>query len=201
MVKTFLSSVPVTFTSHNGSITVTGGNVVLFVDGDLTLGAGGNEGLVIAPGSTLTVTVTGKTNFKSSLQTASLPLVTNDRPTFALYSTREDSNPGQSGANPGNSGVVVDGNSKALANIYAPGSNESIVGSGGIKGTVRGKNIDVRGGRHHHQRGRIYGSKWCSWAYLLAISRLPARSRPILPSSLRIHRLDCRYVPLWRSTV
>lgn len=133
------------FTSHNGSITVSGGNVVLFVDGDLILGAGGNEGLIIEPGSTLTVIVTGKTNFMSSLQTASLPLVTNDRPTFALYSTREDVNPGSSGANPGNSGVVVDGSTKALANIYAPGSNVSIVGSGGVKGTVRGKNIDVRG--------------------------------------------------------
>ncbi|KAA0014583.1 hypothetical protein F0A17_02760 [Billgrantia pellis] len=134
------------FTSHNGSLTVSGGNVVLFVEGDLTLGAGGGDGLIIEPGSTLTVIVAGETNFKGSLQTASLPLVTNGRPTFALYSTHIDNNPGNSGGSPGQSGIVVDGSARALANIYAPGSNVSIVGGGGVKGTVRGKRIRVTGG-------------------------------------------------------
>jgi hypothetical protein len=133
------------FTQHNGSLTVSGGNVVLFVEGDLTLGAGGDQGLIIEPGSTLTIIVEGETNFKSSVQTASLPLVTNDRPTFALYSTHTDTNPGNSGANPGQSGVVVDGSAKVLANVYAPGSNVSIVGSGGVNGTVRGRKVSVAG--------------------------------------------------------
>jgi hypothetical protein len=130
------------FTQRNGSLTVSGGDVVLYVDGDLTLGAGGNEGLIIEPGSTLTVIVTGETNLKSSLQTSSAPLVTNNKPTFALYSLHEDS--GDKAA-PGQSGVVVDGSAKVLANIYSPRSNIAVVGSGGIKGTVRGKNVRVVG--------------------------------------------------------
>lgn len=130
------------FIQRNGSLTVSGGDVVLYVDGDLTLGAGGNEGLIIEPGSTLTVIVTGETNLNSSLQTSSAPLVTNDKPTFALYSLHEDSG---DKAVPNKSGVVVDGSANVLANIYSPRSNVAVVGSGGIKGTVRGKNVRVVG--------------------------------------------------------
>ncbi|SER41378.1 Tfp pilus assembly protein PilX [Vreelandella subterranea] len=125
------------FNQTNGSLTVTG-NAVLIVDGDLTLGGGGDEGLIFAGDSSLTVLVTGDVDLKSSLQMQNLSVKTQSgQPRFAVYSLGEN--------------VKITGNSQAMAMIYAPFASVDIRGSGGLRGALWGESVDVRGA------GRIIG--------------------------------------------
>lgn len=126
-------------TLKNGELNVSGGDVVLLVDGDLTLGSGEGKGLTIDQGSTLTIFVTGKTHIKSSTQMADIPATTNGRSTLSLYSVDKDTS-----AFP--SGVLIDGDAQALANIYAPHANVSVTAGGGLRGSARGKTVTVDGG-------------------------------------------------------
>jgi|GEM_PF-6389805 len=126
-------------TLKNGELNVSGGDVVLLVDGDLTLGSGGGTGLTIDQGSTLTIFVTGETHIKSSTQMADIPATTDGRPTLSLYSAHED-------ASKSSSGVLIDGGAQALASIYAPYANVSVTAGGGLRGAVRGKTVTVDGG-------------------------------------------------------
>lgn len=127
------------FTQKNGELNVSGGDVVLLVDGDLTLGSGGGKGLTIDQGSTLTIFVTGETHIKSSTQMASVQATTNGRSTLSLYSTHEDSGSYSKG-------VLIDGSAQALANVYAPYANVSVTAGGGLRGSARGKTVTVDGG-------------------------------------------------------
>lgn len=127
------------FTQSNGELNVSGGDVVLLVDGDLTLGAGGGKGLTIAPDSTLTIFVTGETHIKSSTQMADVPATTNGRSTLSLYSNHKDSDSYSRG-------VLIDGSAQALANIYAPYANVSVTAGGGLRGSARGETVTVDGG-------------------------------------------------------
>lgn len=127
------------FTQKNGELNVSGGEVVLLVDGDLTLGSGGGKGLTIDPGSTLTIFVTGETHIKSSTQMADVPATTNGRSTLSLYSNHKDSDSYSRG-------VLIDGSAQALANIYAPYANVSVTAGGGLRGSARGKTVTVDGG-------------------------------------------------------
>lgn len=125
------------FNQTNGSLTVTG-DTVLIVDGDLTLGGGGDEGLIFAGDSSLTVLVTGDVDLKSSLQMQNLSVQTESgKPRFAIYSLGES--------------VKIAGNSQAMAMIYAPFATVDIGGSGGLRGVVWGERVDVSGA------GRIIG--------------------------------------------
>ncbi|MCI0511116.1 hypothetical protein C8E00_10993 [Chromohalobacter marismortui] len=126
-------------TLKNGELNVSGGDVVLLVDGDLTLGSGGGKGLTIDQGSTLTIFVTGETHIKSSTQMADVPATTNGRSTLSLYSSHKDSDSYSKG-------VLIDGSAQALANIYAPYANVSVTAGGGLRGSARGKTVTVDGG-------------------------------------------------------
>ncbi|MCK0746773.1 polymer-forming cytoskeletal protein [Chromohalobacter nigrandesensis] len=142
-MPTFDKPVPVVrtqdLTLKNGELNVSGGDVVLLVDGDLTLGSGGGKGLTIDQGSTLTIFVTGETHIKSSTQMASVQATTNGRSTLSLYSTYEDSGSYSKG-------VLIDGSAQALANVYAPYANVSVTAGGGLRGSARGKTVTVGGG-------------------------------------------------------
>lgn len=125
------------FNQTNGSLTVTG-DAVLIVDGDLTLGGGGDEGLIFAEDSSLTVLVTGDVDLKSSLQMQHLSVKTESgNPRFAIYSLGES--------------VKIARNSQAMAMIYAPFATVDIRGSGGLRGAVWGERVNVSGA------GRIIG--------------------------------------------
>lgn len=139
------------FTQSNGELNVSGGDVVLLVDGDLTLGAGGGKGLTIAPDSTLTIFVTGETHIKSSTQMADVPATTNGRLTLSIYSTHADSSSSSNG-------VLIDGSAQALAGVYAPYANVSVTAGGGLRGSVRGKTVTVDGGASiEHVKGLAVG--------------------------------------------
>ena len=125
------------FNQTKGSLTVTG-DAVLIVDGDLTLGGGGDEGLLFEGDSSLTVLVTGDVDLKSSLQMQNLSVQTESgKPRFAIYSLGES--------------VKIGGHSQVIAMIYAPFAAVEIGGSGGLRGALWGGRIDVRGA------GRIIG--------------------------------------------
>lgn len=138
-------------TLTNGEMRVSGGDVVLYVDGDLTLGSGGGPGLNIDPGSTLTIFVTGSTKIKSSTQMSDVDQVTNGRPTFSLFSSKEDVTASQSS-------ITIDGSSKATANIYAPFANVRVAAGGGLNGSVRAKTVEVSGGA-----GVFYDQELSDW--------------------------------------
>lgn len=119
------------FNQTNGSLTVTG-DAVLIVDGDLTLGGGGDEGLIFTGDSSLTVFVTGDVDLKSSLQMQHLSVKTESgAPRFAIYSLGES--------------VNIAGSSQAMGMIYAPFATVDIRGSGGLRGAVWGERVNVRG--------------------------------------------------------
>lgn len=125
------------FNQTNGSLTVTG-DTVLVVDGDLTLGDGGGEGLNFEGDSSLTVLVTGDVQLNSSLQMQSLSVETQSGiPRFAIYSLGEH--------------VRIDGSAQVMAMIYAPFAAIDVFGSGGLRGAVWGESLDVSGA------GRIIG--------------------------------------------
>ncbi|RKT46777.1 pilus assembly PilX N-terminal domain-containing protein [Thiocapsa rosea] len=123
----------------NGSLTVKGGDVVLYVNGDLTLGTGGGPGIVIESGSTLTVFTTGKTVIGSAIKMPSTSALTDGRPTFALFSSYADTSEFSKG-------VVINGDSRLVANVYAPFANVSVAAGGGLYGSARGKTVEVAGG-------------------------------------------------------
>ena len=131
----------------NGELRISGGDVVLYVDGNLTLGTGGGAGLIIDPDSSLTVIVTGRTRIGSSVQMAGrAPVNANGTPAFALYSTMNQAN-----ANSWDpKGISVEGNSRLTAAIYAPLTNVSVNAGGGMFGSVRGRHVDVTGGAGFH---------------------------------------------------
>lgn len=131
------------FKHENASLTVSGGDVILYVDGDFLLGdGGGGTGFTIESGSTLTVIVTGKTTVKSAVKTGLTSTVnTNGRPTFALYSLYEES----SNKVDRNAGVFNSGDNDVVGNIYAPYSNVFLGERSYLKGTVRGKAVKING--------------------------------------------------------
>lgn len=125
----------------NGELRITGGDVVLFVDGDLKLGTGGGDGLVIDEDSSLTVFVTGKTLIGSSVQMDNLvPVSPSGVPTFSLYSDYD-----RNQTSPYDWGIKVQADSRLTANIYAPLTNVSVNAGGGLYGGARGRRIQVTG--------------------------------------------------------
>ncbi|KPQ23091.1 MAG: hypothetical protein HLUCCA13_15220 [Halomonas sp. HL-48] len=125
------------FNQTNGSLTVVG-DAVLLVDGDLTLGGGGGEGLNFEGDSSLTVLVTGDVQLSSSLQMQNLSVKTESgNPRFAIYSLGDQ--------------VTIGGSAQVMAMIYAPFATIDILGSGGLRGVVWGERVNVSGA------GRIIG--------------------------------------------
>lgn len=117
------------------SLRVSGGDIVIVVDGDFTMGGDG-PGLMIAPDSSLTVFVAGRTDFGSVLNMpASNSINNNGNPTFSLFS-------GYKG--PG-TGVNFSSSNRVVANIYAPYANVSVNSGSNFYGSVKGRNVSVSG--------------------------------------------------------
>lgn len=118
---------------------ISGGDVVLVIDGDFITGNGGNNingSVVIDDDSSLTVFVGGKVSLGSNVK---MPVTqtfsSSDRPTFSIFSSYESDGVG----------VNVDGGGRVVANIYAPYTKASINSGGNLFGSVRAKFVDVSG--------------------------------------------------------
>lgn len=117
------------------SLRVSGGDVVIVVDGDFTMGGGG-PGLVIDPDSSLTVFVSGRIDFGSVLNMpASNSINLSGDPTFSLFS-------GYSGAG---TGVNFSSSNRVVANVYAPYATVSVNSGAGFFGSVKGRSVNVSG--------------------------------------------------------
>lgn len=124
---------------QNGNLEISGGDVVLMVDGDMNIG--GNTSITIAPGSSLTVVLTGRFDLQGSVTVnGGDPIDSSGKIPFALFSSYEDT------SKKGNSdGVQLRGNTDMAAVIYAPKSNISVSGSGDLFGQLRGKTVEATG--------------------------------------------------------
>ncbi|OWV27526.1 DUF7305 domain-containing protein [Halomonas campaniensis] len=117
------------------SLRVSGGDVVIVVDGNFTMGGGG-PGLVIDADSSLTVFVAGKTDFGSVLNMPEANSVnSNGKATFSLFS-------GYTGSD---SGVSFSSSNRVVANVYAPYANVSVNSGSGFFGSVKGRSVSVSG--------------------------------------------------------
>lgn len=121
-----------------GSLRITGGDVAIFVDGDLTLGSGASS-LRIDEGSSLTIFVSGKTTMGNAGNMSNVPPINysaSGLPTLSVFSSYDSGN---------NTGVTVSGASVMTATVYAPFSRVVVGGSGALHGAVRGKQVRVEG--------------------------------------------------------
>ncbi|MBE0508717.1 MAG: hypothetical protein IBX50_18695 [Marinospirillum sp.] len=138
--------------ASDARIEVKGGNVVLYVDGDV--GLAGNARFTIGSKSSLTLVMTGQFTLQGSFSFAYLDEETgvitsgnqmdsrvlneNGYPIFSVYTSYV-----QSGNN--DQGVRVQGNTNLYGVIYAANSDVRITGSGDVWGSVFGNNVDVEG--------------------------------------------------------
>lgn len=117
------------------SLRVSGGDVIIVVDGDFMMGGGG-PGLVIDSDSSLTVFVSGRIDFGSVLNMPeSNSINLNGEPTFSLFS-------GYSGAG---TGVNFNSSNQVVANVYAPYATVSVNSGAGFFGSVKGRSVNVSG--------------------------------------------------------
>lgn len=123
----------------SGQLTISGGDVVLFVDGDFSIG--GNTKIQVDPGSSLTVVVTGRFDLAGSVVVNNNhPVDANGKLPFSLYSSYE-----QTTAAGTLDGIRIRGNTDLAGVVYAPLSHVSVSGSGDLFGQVRGKTVEVSG--------------------------------------------------------
>ena len=127
-------------------LSISGGDVVLIIDGDFITGTGGSNvigSIVIDEDSSLTVFAGGKVSLGTNVNISEEDsLTTSGRPRFSIFSNYDK----------GGDGVVVNGGdvsnnggfTKVAVNIYAPFTQVSI-NSGRIFGGLRAKSIRVSG--------------------------------------------------------
>lgn len=129
----------------SSSLHISGGDVVLLVDGNVNFS--GSSQLHIDPDSSLTLIVRGSTHLSASFRMNDIPPVnSNNVPAFSIYSTvrQEDIR------NWPQAGVAISGNGKFSGTVYAPYSTVSVTGSGELSGAVLGRNVEVPGGAAIH---------------------------------------------------
>ncbi|MDR5907153.1 DUF7305 domain-containing protein [Franzmannia qiaohouensis] len=120
--------------SSSGSLRVTG-DVVLIVEGEFSIGGGG-QGLVIDPNGSLTVIVEGKTQFGSAAKMNSVnTLNLSGNPSLSILSAYEGSD----------NGIEFNGGGRVVANVYAPFTGVSVNSGADFYGSVRGQKVTVSG--------------------------------------------------------
>lgn len=123
------------------------GDIVLVVNGDFDIG--NNTQLVVDKDASLEVLVTGKTTLSggSNLLTSNALVRKGQdgklKPALSIFSAYRSS-----GKN--DAGVEVSGANDSYVNIYAPGANVEVTGSGSIYGAVRGKEVNMSGSGDIH---------------------------------------------------
>ncbi|MFO6422385.1 hypothetical protein [Motilimonas sp. KMU-193] len=127
----------------NGTINVSGGDVVLVIKGDLTTSGGGPR-IDIAAGSSLTIYIEGKVNIGSSGQVVAHGSMTESgKPPVSIFSSYES-------ARANDVGISLAGATDMYASVYAPKSHVDVTGSGDILGAIRGKTVTISGAGGMH---------------------------------------------------
>ena len=122
--------------TNSPSFKVSGGDVVIVVDGDFTMGGGG-DGLVIDKDSSLTVFISGEVDFGSVLKMPeSNSINLNGDTTFSLFS----------GYSSSGTGVNFSSSNRIVANVYAPFTNVSVNSGASFFGSVKGRSVSVSDG-------------------------------------------------------
>ncbi|MGJ8693767.1 MAG: DUF7305 domain-containing protein [Thalassotalea sp.] len=125
--------------NSNSAMNITGGDVVMYVDGDFSLSGSGV--FTIEADSSLTLVVTGKFSVGGSARIIASQhgLTDTGKPALSIFSSNSDNN-----------GVAISGSSDIYAAIYAPLTDVKVVGSGTVYGAVRAKTATVSGGGGFH---------------------------------------------------
>ena len=125
--------------TSDGKMEVSGGDVILFIDGDFSME--GDTRLTIKKDSSLTILITGKINIGAgaSVITEQEGLTTSGHPSLSFYSSFNGVN-----------GVQFSGAANLYAAIYAPLTTVKLSGSGELFGSVRGSTITASGGSGAH---------------------------------------------------
>ncbi|WP_348708865.1 PilX N-terminal domain-containing pilus assembly protein [uncultured Pseudoalteromonas sp.] len=125
--------------TSDGKMEVSGGDVILLIDGDFSME--GDTTLTIKKDSSLTVLLTGKVNIGAGAKviTEQEGLTTSGHPSLSFYSSFNGVN-----------GVQFSGAANLYAAIYAPLTTVKLSGSGELFGSVRGSTITASGGSGAH---------------------------------------------------
>lgn len=127
---------------NSSQLHITGGDVVLYVDGNVSFG--GASFLKIDPGSSLTIFVTGTTTLGNGSSMSSVKPINNSPsglPTLSIFSSYAGNG----------TGVTVSGSTSVTASVYAPYTKASKEGSGALHGSVRAREVSVSGaGKIHY---------------------------------------------------
>lgn len=126
----------------SGELRIAGGDVTLLVDGNFA--ASGSPKIVIEPGSSLTLLVSGSVTLGSSFQMQNpQPADTDGMPSFMILSDNRLAG----------SGVSISGAGQVNAAVYAPLTRVDIGAGGGFHGAVRGREVTLSGagGLHYDE--------------------------------------------------
>lgn len=137
--KEYLYSLSGVTLSSDGKIDISGGDVIMVIDGDFKMDEAAE--LTIKKDSSLTVLTTGKIKIGAGARviTEQDGLTQSGHPSLSFYTSFT-----------GTDGVVLNGASSMYAAIYAPLTKVELSGSGELFGTVRGSEIIVSGAGNIH---------------------------------------------------
>ncbi len=144
----------------NNMMSLSGGDLTLFVDGDFTIDGSGE--INIAADSSLTLIVTGIVKLAAGAKIIAQQhgLTKTGLPAMSIYSSYDSTIHDKPG-------IKIEGNFESYVQIYAPLSDVNISGNGTLYGAVRGKTVSISGGASIHydaalgaaDRGGNYSSK------------------------------------------
>lgn len=135
----------------DGHLFISGGDVVLYVDGDATISD--SAMITIAEDATLTLLVTGRYTLTGSgaVDVASDRVIdARGKPVFSIYSSYDKRN--------GQAGIVINGAASTYAVIYAPETRVEVSGSGELYGALVAGDISVSGAGGVHYDEALKGA-------------------------------------------
>lgn len=165
------------------TLRISGGDVVLFIDGDFT-SFGGGTGLVIDEDSSLTVFVGGQVKLNSNVKMPTTnTLSATGKPTFSIFSSYESNSVG----------VDINASNRVVASVYAPFTQVSVNSGGSLFGSVKAREVTVVGGAkivYDELLANAFGEnssepspEWCSFDNLSPLTIASPVDRLSLPNS------------------
>lgn len=131
------------------TVTISGGDIAMYVAGDFRLTTNGNSSLIIEDGASLTLFVEGISEISQPVDIATRQITATQLSPFSLYSSyASDSAKDTCGGS--DVGVEINATGDLYAAVYAPLANVDIRASGDLFGAVRGRTVNVCGSGDIH---------------------------------------------------